>query len=1005
VRCAACAAENPDGNRFCGSCGAALSAPAVERRKLVTSVFCDLSGSTAMGEAVEAELIFELMRSYFDAARAALERHGGAVEKFIGDAVVGMFGVPEAHEDDALRACRAALEIQESVSTLQAGIAVRIGVNTGEVVAGDAARREMFASGDAVVLGDSVNVAARLEQAASPGEVLIGEATYGLVRDAVTVEPVAPIAAKGKSEALVAYRLLDASAHGPLPRQAASPLVGRANELSLLEAEFECVRADQSCRLVTVVGDAGVGKSRLVTELFERIDDRVRITRGACLSYGEGITYWPVAQVVRDLAGVRDDHSAEEARALVSPLLAQLIGLTEGSATAEQAVEDIAVLLAEAAAERPLVVFIDDIHWAEASLLELIVRLPRMVSAPVLVVCLARPPLLEHRPDWAVTVRLEPLEADDVDELLERLDAPASARVRIARAAAGNPLYAEELVAWVREGGDAGELPTSLNALLGARLDQLDAGERDALERGAIEGELFHQAAVLELTEQPSRPAVPGGLDALNRKDMIRLAAASLAGEMVAYRFKHILVRDAAYGATTKKLRATLHQRYADWLEIRAGSRVGEYHEILGYHLESAYRYRAELGDTDPILALRAGRHLGAAGRHANARADVRAAMSLLRRATALFPPDSVERLELLHELAYAVDQAGLMREARKIAQELYEQATALGDRRLAAHGKSYGTPNPFFDHEADPVAAQAAFEDVVATFTELGDEAGLAAGKRRLALLLRGTGNQAGAVALLEEALIHAKNAGDEPVRRAVSFSLSMDVMNGPTPVSEAIPRLERLLAETRDPVTAAAIERNLGLLCAMAGRFDEARELEARAAPVLDEAWVESASWGSMSSASHAKKLMGDLAGAEHDIKAKWLAYPVEDGKPQKIAMGSAYTLAGLYCDQGRWDEAEAVIAPYRALRGDGLVGPRLAAHHGRFDEALALAERCVNDAEHGDNPNGRAGAWLTLAEVQRAAGRDDEADSSTERAIAYYEQKGNAAAIALVRAAVTA
>jgi class 3 adenylate cyclase/tetratricopeptide (TPR) repeat protein len=974
----------------------------VERRRLVTSVFCDMTGSTAMGEAADSELVFDLMRSYFDAARAALEAHGGAVEKFIGDAVVGMFGVPETHEDDALRACRAALEIQERVSTLRAGIAVRIGVNTGEVVAGDAARREMFASGDAVVLGDSVNVAARLEQAASPGEVLIGDATYGLVRDAVTAEAVAPITAKGKTEALVAYRLLQVSPEGALPRQTATPLVGRASELARLEDEFGRVESEKACRLVTVVGDAGVGKSRLVAELLGRIGDRVRVTRGACLSYGEGITYWPVAQVVRDLAGVREDHSAEEARALVSPLLAQLIGLTEGSSTAEQAVDDIAALLADSAVERPLVVFVDDIHWAEPSLLELLARLPRMVSAPVLLLCLARPQLLEDRADWVVTVGLEPLEADDVDELLERLDAPAAARVRIARAAAGNPLYAEELVAWVREGGDPSDLPTSLNALLGARLDQLGPGERDALERGAIEGELFHQAAVLELTEQPSRPAVPGGLDALNRKDMIRLAAASLAGEMIAYRFKHILVRDAAYRATTKKLRATLHERYADWLEGRAGSRVGEYHEILGYHLEAAYRYRVELGDTDPALAFRAARHLGAAGRHANARADVRAASSLLRRATALLPPESVERLELLHELTYAVDQAGMMREARKIAQELYEQATALGDRRLAAHGKSYATPNPFFDHEADPLAAEAAFEEVVATFTELGDEAGLAAGKRRLALLCRGRGDQAGAIALLEEALVHAKNAGDEPTRRAVSFSLSMDLTGGPTPVADAIPRLERLLEETRDPVTAAAIERNLGCVYAMAGRFEEARECEARAAPVLNEAWVESASWGSMSNASAAKRLMGDLAGAERDMRAKWLAYPVEDGKPQKIAMNAAYALAGLLCDQGRWEEAQEVVAPYRALRGQGGLEARLAAHHGRFDEALALAEHLAEGAERGgDNLNGRAGTWLMLAEVQRAAGLDTEADASTGRAIAYYEQKGNVAAIGRVRA----
>jgi class 3 adenylate cyclase/tetratricopeptide (TPR) repeat protein len=961
-----------------------------------------------MGEQADSEIVFELMRSYFDAARTALERHGGAVEKFIGDAVVGMFGVPDAHEDDALRACRAALEIQERIAALNiglearfgAGIAVRIGVNTGEVVAGDAARREMFASGDAVVLGDSVNVAARLEQAAAPGQILIGDATFRLVRGAARVEPVPAVDAKGKAQPLLAYRLLEVVAHRPEATRAYTPLVGRASELGVLEREFERTAADGLSRIVTVVGDAGVGKSRLVGELVDWIGTRARATRGTCLSYGDGITYWPISQIVRDLAGLRDDHTADEARELVPPRLAQMLGLTEGSSTPEQTAEAIAEFLVEAARERPIVVLVDDIHWAEPALLELLARLPRMVAAPVLLVCLARPELLQDRSDWPVTIALEPLDADDVDALLDSLDAPAGARVRIARAAAGNPLYAEELVAWVREGGDPGDLPTSLGALLGARLDQLEPGERDALERGAVEGELFHQAAVVELSDQPARPSVAGGLDELSRKDMIRLTAASLAGEMIAYRFKHILVRDAAYRATTKKLRATLHERYANWLEQRAGGRVGEYHEILGYHLESAYRYRAELGEPSPALALRAGHHLGAAGRNANARADVRGASTLLRRATALLPPDSLERLELLNELAYAVDQAGLMREARAIARELYEQATALGERRLAAHGKSYATPNPFFDPEADPVAAQAAFEDVVATFTELGDQAGLAAGKRRLARVASTQGRHVQSTAWLEEALVHADASGDQATRRAVVFSLSLNY-SAWLPVGEAIPRCERLLETSRgDRVLEAAIGRHLAVLFAMGGHFDEAREYLASAAPVLDEAWVESASWGSLSTAAHARRLMGDDDGAERDLRAKWLAYPLEEGKPQGPAIGAAYALANLYCDQGRWEEAEKCFVPYRGGRPQSaILEARLAAHHARLGEALALAESAVERFERTDIPS--ADAWLALAEVQRAAGLDAEAEASLAKAVAIHEQKGNVTAIAQLRA----
>ena len=459
--CDACATENPDGHRFCGSCGAALTAPAVERRKLVTSVFCDLSGSTEMGERAEAETVFDLMRSYFDAARTALERHGGAVEKFIGDAVVGMFGVPEAHEDDALRACRAALEIQERIASLnvdlnerfEAQIAVRIGVNTGEVVAGDAARREMFASGDAVVLGDAVNVAARLEQAAAPGEILLGEATYRLIRDAVTVEPVEPIRAKGKSQPLSAYRLLEATSHGAVPRSTGPTLVGRREELAVLESELGKVETEFGCRLVTIVGEPGVGKSRLAAELLGQIASRARIARGACLSYGEGITYWPLAQVLRDLAGIRDDHTIDEVRERVPHRIAQLLGLAEGTMTAEQAADAVAQFLAAAEPDRLLVVLVDDIHWAEPTLLELLVRLPRLLdAAKVAIVCLARPELLEHRPDWDVTVKLDPLGAGQIDALLESLEAPAGSRVRIAQASGGNPLFAEELVAWAHEG-------------------------------------------------------------------------------------------------------------------------------------------------------------------------------------------------------------------------------------------------------------------------------------------------------------------------------------------------------------------------------------------------------------------------------------------------------------------------------------------------------------------------------------------------------------------------
>jgi tetratricopeptide (TPR) repeat protein len=954
---------------------------------------------------VDPESLQELMRLYFAEMRGALERHGGSVEKFIGDAVVGVFGVPAAREDDALRACRAAVEMQARIGALnaelllrfQTEIQVRIGLNSGEVVGSE----ETF------VTGDAVNVAARLEQAAGAGEVLLGETTLRLVRDAVRVEELPPIEAKGKSERLAAFRLVHV---GEPTRQAATPLVGRTAELLLLEHEVESALAVGRCRVLTIVGEPGVGKSRLADELLARVAGGARVARGACLSYGEGITFWAVAQVVRQLAAIRDEDSIQEARARVPQRIAQLVGLAEGSTTADQTAEAVAVFLADAAAERPLVVFVDDIHWAEPALLDLLGGLPaRIGDAPVIVLCLARPELLETRPDWPVTVGLEPLDAAEVDALLDQLDAPASVRVRIAQTAGGNPLHAEELVAWVQEGGDLDEMPTTLNALLGARLDRLEGQERDALERGAVEGEIFHQAAIVELSEEPARRAVPAELGQLARKDLIRLAAASLVAGGIAYRFKHILVREAAYRGTAKRLRADLHERFADWLERVAGERVAEYHEILGYHFEQAYRYREELGAVDDegrTLAARAAHHLGAAGRRANDRADVGAAANLLGRATTLLPVDSVERLRLLNHLAYAVDQTGRMLEARAIAQELFERASALGERALAAHGRSYAVPNPFFDHEADKETAEVAYTELIEVFTELGDHAGLAQATRRLALVHRTRGQRRVAIIWLEKALEHALASDDMSTRRAVVNSLANDMPLSPIPVEEALERIDQLLAISGDDrVLQAAITRHRGALLAMAGRFDESRECGRWADPILDEAGVESLSWGSLGSASYARFLAGDVDGAARAIAEKWHAYPVEDGKTQSLAISAAYVLANFYCDQGRWEDARRCIDAYPNAR---LENPsrlsaegRIAAHLGSFEKALELAHRAVEGVERTDLLNDRAARWLGLAEVQRAAGLEADADVSLENAIRLFEQKGNVAAVALVRA----
>ena len=400
MRCDACGQENPDGFKFCGNCAAPLgvaSEPARDVRKTVTVVFCDLTGSTALGAVTDPETLRATMRGYYDAMRTILERHGGRVEKFIGDAVMAVFGVPVAHEDDALRAVRAAWEMHEAVPKL--GLQARIGVNTGGVVTSE---------GDSLVTGDAVNVAARLEQAATPGDVLIGAETQQLVRDAVQVEPIR-IEAKGKGQ-VDAFRLLDVDLQAAsIARRLDTPLIGRRSELDQLQQAFERTVREQRCHLFTVLGSAGVGKSRLVGEFLAGVD--AHVVTGACLDYGEGITFWPVISMLKAL-GPRAD-----------PTIARVV---EGASTPGELFWTVRAQLEEFAAEQPLIVFFDDIQWGEPTFLDLIDHIADLSrGAPLFVLCLARPDLLDKRPGWgggklnATTILLAPLSADECAELIK----------------------------------------------------------------------------------------------------------------------------------------------------------------------------------------------------------------------------------------------------------------------------------------------------------------------------------------------------------------------------------------------------------------------------------------------------------------------------------------------------------------------------------------------------------------------------------------------------------
>jgi class 3 adenylate cyclase len=585
-----------------------------EARKTVTVLFSDVVGSTALGEGLDPESLRRVMSRYFDAMSAVVERYGGMVEKFIGDAIMAVFGLPQVKEDDALRAVRAAADMREELARLNDelerdyGVVIpnRTGINTGEVVAGDPT------GGQRLVTGDAVNVAARLEQAAAASEILLGTKTQLLVRDSVRVESVEPLELKGKAERVSAYRLLEVLRDAPaFTRRLDASFVGRERELETLRDELHRCIAERACRLVTVLGPPGIGKSRLVRELVTAKDD-ARFVVGRCLPYGEGITYWPLVEIVKQVAG-EDARSVasllDEEGELVAECIAAAVGQSEAAAAPEETFWAVRKLLEAVARERPLVVGLDDLERAEPTFLDLVEYvLGFATDAPILLLAMARPDLLDNRPSWSAprpnstSLLLEPLSAGESESLIEQLLAGADLReeprARILAAAEGNPLFVEQLLALRSEDGDGDTVPPTIQALLAARIDGLEPDERVVIERASIEGRLFHRSAVAELATPHVRGAVSAHLLTLVRKEFIRPDQAEFRGDD-AFRFGHILIRDAAYSGMPKELRAELHERFADWLQQKVGEHAREYEEILGYHLERAYRYRSELGSLD----------------------------------------------------------------------------------------------------------------------------------------------------------------------------------------------------------------------------------------------------------------------------------------------------------------------------------------------------------------------------------------------------------------------
>ena len=976
IPCPTCGTENPERAKFCSECAAPLTGGSTrqvrETRKLVTILFADVAGSTALGERLDPETLRALMGRYFAIMQRIIEAHGGTVEKFIGDAVMAVFGVPVVHEDDALRAVRAAagiraaLDRDEQPTGLGQAIQFRIGLNTGEVFAGDPA------SGQAFVTGDAVNVAARLEAATPPGTILLGQSTFRLVRDAVTVEPVERIEAKGKSAPLAAYRLLtvDPSRAGHI-RRLDVPLIGRERELNGLEQAFRSAVGERSCQLFTVLGPAGIGKSRLVAEFTATVESEATVLRGRCLSYGEGITYWPIGEIVRTAAAIEEADRPDTARAklratvdgqkdaeVLAARVASALGMSLEPAPQEEVFWAIRRLFEHLAVRRPLVIVIEDIHWAEPTLLDLLEHVADWSrDARILLLCPARPELLDTRSGWgggklnATTVLLEALGSDATTRLIAELPGGSAlsddVADRVLTAAEGNPLFVEEMLRMLVDDGALVEtadgrwtaadaladvrIPASISALLTARLERLDRDERAVAERASVVGRVFERDAVTELTPEASHASVGPSLLALVRKELIRPDRSELtAGD--AFSFRHILIRDAAYEETPKAERAVLHERFADWLERTIGERRAEYGEIVGYHLEQAHRYRVELGETGEALAAlaaRAGTHLAAAGGRAFDRGDMRAAVILLGRATDAFVVGSPARLNLVPDIAFALLSIGRAAEADGLLEVAIDEATAAGLTSLAIRADVERALLATLSVGPSPSSLETATRSIPVLERE-GDDLGLARAYLLIAQAAWGAGQIEEAVAARTRAIDHATRAGDERTDRRVAF-WGADFYGTSAAIGAILRRETELARSPGDPMQRAQALFSLAGLYAMRGRTDDARAAYRAVTETLDDLGARFWAAGSYEIGGLAEIIVDHPEQAE-----RWL----DTGIARLESLG-----------------ATGFLSTMRGMQSIAI------ARQGRSDEALSTADRAIHEGTDDD-----AWTWV-YAQIGRA------------------------------------
>jgi DNA-binding SARP family transcriptional activator len=989
-------------------------APEPERRKVVTILFADVVDSSSLAVELDPEVLRGVMNAYFDAFRTVVERHGGFVEKFIGDAAMAVFGVPTVHEDDALRAVRAASELRDGVAALNAGLAeehttavrLRIGLNTGEVLVSDPSSRESFLTGKAV------NLAMRLEESALPGEILLGEPTYALVRHAIEADPVEPLNLGGSLGRIAAFGLRGVEDAGrPLGSAA---LVGRADELAWIRAAFAGVQAERQSRVVTVLGDAGVGKSRLASEVVSGLGDESPALVGRCVSYGEGATFLPLAEIVRQAAPDRPRQriatllAGDEQAHVIAERVTHLTEPAGGVASPGEIFWAVRRFLEALARERPRVVVLEDVHWAEPTLLDLIEYLDAWsAEAPLLVVCSARPDLLEQRPGWGGggnVLRLEPLAPEEAEALVAELSGDAledDAAEKIVEVAEGNPLFLEQLLAFANEAGPDAlvSVPPTVEALLAGRIDRLEEEERALLERAAIAGREFERSAVVHLSPPAELAAIDGRLRTLVRRGLVETER----GET--FRFHHALIRDVAYVGVTKAARADLHERFGTWLE----QRVEGAEAIVGYHLEQAYRYRAELQPIAPPLlelAQRAGERLAAAGVQAWKGADTLAAVNLLGRAAPLLQELS-QRAETLCELGSAQRSTDLDSADATLSLAV-ASAHEANDRRIELRAQiELLVLRLLTDRNASPAEVVQLVREASPIFEQLGDERALGRAWRAVGYV-RGSmeGRCAEWLDAAERAATYYRHTGWSSAGCLLEAAAAL--FYGPMPVPDATTRCEQLVTETTDRLGTAHVLVYLAGLQALAERYEEAFELLADADRMyleLGEVYARADHGGRIRGRAHL--LGGDLELAEAVFRES-CATLEQLGSEAALSTVAAELGHTLYL-QERFDDARGWgrLARDRAPEGDKIsqvswrsLAGKLLAQEGLMDEADRLVLEALEIVETTDALSHQADVLLDVAAVRSRARRYAEAAGPIERALELFEAKGNLASVRLAQ-----